>query len=192
MSHRPAGAVREMFNRLIKTDRLDQLLVAADVRYHAPQDAAKLDWIPDGSVDMVYSNSVFEHILPAKIVGLMREAWRVLKPDGLMVHAVACNDHYAHFDKNISFVNYLQYSERQWRFWNSRLHYQNRLRASDFIKCAQDSGFRILHQARAIRPGTREALSRMRIAPQFHRYDPDDLAATTVDFVAAKLMPQAY
>jgi SAM-dependent methyltransferase len=185
-SGRQPAAVEQTYEQLRKAGNLKRLLEVANIRYHAPQDAANLDWMPAGSVDIVYSNSVFEHVVPSVIPVIMREAWRVLQNNGLMVHAVACNDHYAHFDKRISFINYLQYSDRQWRLWNNRLNYQNRLRAPEFIKFAKDCGFRILHEARAIRPGTREALSKIRLAPEFTGYSPDDLAATTVDFVAAK------
>lgn len=185
-SRRSVRDVLETHRRLQQAPGLDQLLAAAKIIYQAPQDAAKLIGMPSCSLDLVYSNSVLEHVSPAAIPLLMRESWRLLKPDGLMVHAVACNDHYAHFDKTVSFVNYLQYSERQWHLWNNRLNYQNRLRAPDFIRFAQGSGFYIVHEARAFRPGTREALSRIRLARQFADYSSDDLAATTVDFVAAK------
>jgi hypothetical protein len=35
-----------------------------------------------------------------------------------------------------------------------------------------------------VRPGTREALTAMKVAARFSHYAPDDLAATTVNFVA--------
>jgi SAM-dependent methyltransferase len=186
LSGQPVERVRETYDRLRRAGGLEELLRVANIEYHAPQNAAELDWIPADSLDIVYSNSVLEHVFPAEIPRLMSESWRVLKPDGLQLHEVACNDHYAIADKNISFVNYLQYSDRQWSFWNNRLHYQNRLRAPDFTKFARDNGFHILHEARATRPGTREAMSRMRIAPRFRGYSPEDLASTTVDFVAGK------
>jgi SAM-dependent methyltransferase len=190
LSGQTETAVRDRYAQLRQCNGAEQLLAAANVHYYAPQDAAKLDSIASGSLDLVYSNSVFEHVFPQAIPGLLRESWRVLKPDGLIMHAVACNDHFAHFDKRISFVNYLRYTEQQWRWWNSSLNYQNRLRAPDFIRMTQDNGFRILHEARAVRPGTREALATMLVAPQFSGYSSDDLAATTVDFVAAKVVQE--
>ena len=102
---------------------------------------------------------MLEHVTPAALPSIMRESWRVLRDNGLMVHGVACNDHYAHFDPTISFVNYLQFSERRWRWFNNDLNYQNRLRAPDFLRAARESGFEILHEARAVRPRTRERWS---------------------------------
>mgnify|MGYP001148487853 CR=1 FL=1 len=185
-SARSLEAVQATYDRLARTRDVDALLAAGRISYKAPQDAARLDWMGDESVDVVYSNSVLEHVVPAAIGPIMCEANRVLKREGVMVHAVACNDHYAHFDRDISFVNYLSYSENAWRRWNNDLLYQNRLRAPDFLRIATESGFRIIHEAHAVRPGTREALANMKVAPEFRHYSLDDLAATTVDFVASK------
>lgn len=181
-----AGELRRAYERLLAVRDLEALWEACNIEYRAPQDAARLEFVAPGSFDMVYSNSVVEHVRPEVLPGLMRESWRVLNPGGLMVHAVACNDHYAHFDRSISFLNYPQYSEKQWRLWNSRLNYQNRLRAADFIRYAVQAGFTIVHEARSVRPGSREALAKLRIAPEFRHYDPEDLVATSVDFVARK------
>lgn len=182
----PLEDVRARYLQLRSHRGLESLLRAAGIRYEAPQDAAQLAWLADRSLDIVYSNSVLEHVAVHALGPIMQEAARVLKPDGLMVHAVACNDHYAHFDKSISFVNYLVFDERQWQRWNNAFHYQNRLRAPDFLRMAESSGFMVLHERRAVRPGTMEALSKMRIAPQFAHYSREDLATTTVDFIAAK------
>src|SRR4029453_13616085 len=67
-----------------------------------------------GSVDLVYSNSVLEHVPPDGILELLAEARRILRPGGIVAPCVACNDHYAHFDPRISFVNYLQFSDAEW------------------------------------------------------------------------------
>jgi len=43
---------------------------------------------PDNSVDLIYSNHFLEHI--DNFIGLMRECWRVLKPNGLFEATVPC------------------------------------------------------------------------------------------------------
>jgi SAM-dependent methyltransferase len=186
LSGRGAADVRRDYGEMRQAVTVRQLLATARVRYYAPHDAADAHWIADDALDMVYSNSVFEHVDPAAIPGIMAEARRVLKPGGLMLHEVACNDHYAHFDRSISFVNYLQFEERQWRRWNNRLNYQNRLRAPDFVRLASAKGFRILLDERAERPGTREALAGMRLAREFAGYAMEDLAATSLALIGAK------
>jgi SAM-dependent methyltransferase len=186
VSGRGADAVRAQYENLREATSLEDLLARAGIVYHAPADASNACWFADEAVDLVYSNSVLEHVPEPVIAALMREAHRVLKPEGLMVHAVGCNDHYAFFDKSISFVNYLQFTAKQWRLWNNRLLYQNRLRANDFIRLARESSFEVVHEARAVRPGSREALASLKIAHEFSSYATEDMVATTVDFVARK------
>lgn len=179
----PLDAVQARIARWRATRGLDALLDAAGIRYHAPGDA-RATGLADGSVDIVFSNSVLEHVDPALLPGLMAESRRLVGRRGLAAHAVACNDHYAHFDRAISFVNYLRYDDASWAFWNNPLNYQNRLRAPDFIAAARAAGLAVVHEERAVRPGTREALATMAVAARFSHYAPDDLAATTVNFVA--------
>jgi SAM-dependent methyltransferase len=178
--------VIELYRRIAASKQLDQLLSAANIDYKAPADATSMPWLDDESVDIVYSNSVLEHVEVDVLPGIMREAWRILRPGGVMVHAVACNDHYAHFDRSISFVNFLQFSDTQWKKWNNSLNFQNRLRASDFLNFAKKSGFRIVHEARSVRPGVEAALTKLTIAPEFASYSREDLSATSIDFVAEK------
>jgi SAM-dependent methyltransferase len=183
---RALSEVSAMHARLSTCDDVDSLLQVAGVSYRAPADATRLSEVADGTYDLVYSNSVLEHVAPDILPRMLGESRRVLRDGGLMVHAVACNDHYAHFDRSVSFVNYLQFSEAEWRRWNPSFHFQNRLRASDFLGLARDAGFEVVHVARTVRPGTREALASMRVAPCFGHYELEDLVTTSVDFVARK------
>jgi len=190
-SGRPLAAVREQYGRIRSARSLEELWSVAGIEYRSPEDAAKLN-LPDNCIDIVYSNSVFEHVEPRFIAPIMREAYRLLRDDGLNVHAIACNDHYAFFDRSISFVNFLRYTEQEWRLWNNRLNYQNRLRANDFTRIVQESGFDISLEARHVRPGSREALVNMKLAPEFQHYQVEDLVTTTVDFVATKTSRPAF
>jgi SAM-dependent methyltransferase len=183
IGHVPIEEVQSRYVKLLQMREFDRLLEAARIHYRAPGNAATTG-LPAGSVDMVFSNSVLEHV-PGFVIGeLFRENRRILRPGGLAVHCVACNDHYAHFDKTISYVNFLRFSDKQWRLWNNSLNYQNRLRACDFLQLAEHAGLRVVFQARAVRPGTREALASLPIAHEFRHYGEEDLAATTIDLIA--------
>lgn len=164
---------------------LDELLSKSRIEYFAPADGRATGLEAD-SIDLIYSNSVLEHVPPEAIRGLMEESFRVLKPGGLVMHNVACNDHYASFDKSISYVNFLQYGEREWRFWNNPIQYQNRLRAPEFVELATKAGFEVINKKIHVRPGTLEALASLRIAPQFEGFSRDEIATTTVDFIGRK------
>lgn len=160
----------------------EDVLRSCSITYVAPGDASRTG-LPDGSVDIVFSNSVLEHVTREALSAIMHETRRILRPSGVAVHCVACNDHYAHFDRRISYVNYLRFSEKNWRRWNNALHYQNRLRARDFLELAQESGLRVLAERQYIRPGVESALLSLPIAEDFRSYTRAELAATTVNFV---------
>jgi SAM-dependent methyltransferase len=143
--------------------------------------------LPDGSVDMVFSNSVLEHIPQPVLEALFAEAMRVLRPGGIVFHSVNCGDHYAYFDSSISQLNYLRYSDREWNLmWNNRFHYQNRLRAKEFTAMAQRAGFTIELDASKVWPQRLAELAAIEVAPEFARYTREEACLTNIDFVARK------
>jgi SAM-dependent methyltransferase len=173
----PLAIVRERYVKL-----QNDILAASGITYVAPGDASHTG-LPDQSVDIVFSNSVLEHVSPESLPAIMRETRRILRPSGVAVHCVACNDHYAHFDSKISYINYLRFSAQEWRRWNNSLQFQNRLRAPDFLRLTEDAGFRLMTVQQCVRPGVEQALETLPIAPEFHTYSRSELAATTVNFV---------
>jgi Methyltransferase domain len=112
------------------------------VVYRAPCDAAATG-LPAASVDVVFSNSVLEHVPRPAIERCLVEARRTLRAGGVMFHSVNCGDHYAYVDRDVHQLNYLRFSDVQWRKWNNRFLYQNRLRAVDFVEMARAAGFAI-------------------------------------------------
>jgi SAM-dependent methyltransferase len=182
-SFRPLGKVRAAYSLLCAAKTTEQLLRSAKIEYLAPHDAAA-SGLPDSSVDVVFSNSVLEHVPNDAILRIMRETRRILRKGGLAIHSANCGDHYAYFDRSITPVNYLTYPERQWSKWNNSLLYQNRLRPSDFIDLAEQSGLRIVLHKSKPNPQLLSVLPTLAIAPEFQRYPPEQLASTSVDFVA--------
>lgn len=155
------------------------------IHYAAPADAARTG-LSDASVDVVYSNSVLEHVLPEVIPGLYVEAMRVLRPDGIMFHSVNCGDHYAYIDGNIHQLNYLQYSDEQWRFWDNEFLYQNRLRAHTFLDMARDAGFHIELDTTTVDEDRLRQIKELPVDSQFAGLSDEALCITSVDFIARK------
>ena len=184
----PLSEVEGRHRRLLDALRKGSDLEAASdgvIHYRAPADATR-SALPDGDVDVVFSNSVLEHVPPDVIGALYEESRRVLSPGGLMFHSVNCGDHYAYVDRRISQLNYLQYPDRAWAFWNNRLLYQNRLRAHWFVDGARRHGFDIDLDTRTTREERMKQLATMPVHPQFADVPAEQLCITSVDFIARK------
>lgn len=136
-------------NRLLKLSsvnkKLDSVCKLMNIEYRAPADASALNDIISNSIDLHLSLSVLEHIPSEVLNAIMIEAKRIVKNNGLAAHIIDTSDHFAYMDKNISDINYLQLSQREWNFWGGkRLMYQNRMRSIEFEKLFQEIGCRIL------------------------------------------------
>ena len=175
---------RQLVERL--ADRID-LAAATDgvVHYAAPADATRVD-IGANELDVVFSNSVLEHVPPAVVDGLYVEAMRILRPGGLMFHSVNCGDHYAYVDKTINQLNYLSYSDAAWSRWNNAFLYQNRMRAYEFVDRAVAAGFEIALNTEQARDGRLQQLAAMKVHPQFAHIPAEKLCVTTIDFIGRK------
>jgi SAM-dependent methyltransferase len=153
--------------------------------YRAPADAAD-PGLADGAIDILFSNSVLEHVPPDAIDRLHRASLRLLRPGGWIFHSVNCGDHYAYADSKVHQLHYLQFNDRQWAFWNNRFLYQNRLRAHQFVEAARDAGFEILLDTSHARPQRLEQLRAMTVAAEFAGIPEEKLCITTVDFIGRK------
>lgn len=155
------------------------------IEYHAPADASSTG-LAGSSVDVVFSNSVLEHVEAQALQRIFAESRRILKPGGVAIHSVNCGDHYAYFDRTITPINYLQYSEDTWQFWNNDLLYQNRLRPVDFLDIARKEQLEIILSRYTPKPTLLSMLPELHVAPEFSRYAPEELCATSIDFAVRK------
>jgi SAM-dependent methyltransferase len=82
----------------------------------------------DGSFDLIWSNSCFEHMRYPEIT--VAECVRILRPGGVIVTQVDLRDHYNMAPERSA--DHLLFSDRLWKAmtWN-RSAYTNRLRISD-------------------------------------------------------------
>ena len=72
---------------------------------------------------------------------LFKDLGIVLKKSGYISARIDYSDHYSHTDRNISELNFLKYSEKQWQNYNNTYLYQNRLRHDDYVKLLNNSSF---------------------------------------------------
>jgi hypothetical protein len=174
--------------RLLEGTSLESA-TAGRVRYHAPADATATG-LPASSIDVVFSNSVLEHVPGPVIEQMFAESWRILREGGAMFHSVNCGDHYAYVDRSINQLNYLRFSDEEWARWNNQFLYQNRLRAADFTAMATRAGFAVEVDTSRPHPDRLNQLQRITVHPSLAaRYPRDQLAITSIDFVARRPGP---
>jgi hypothetical protein len=183
---RPRNEVESDHKALLSTASLAELLLAARVQYHAPADARRTS-LPDESVDVVFSNSVLEHVPGDVIQSMLIESKRILRKGGVTIHCVNCGDHYAYFDRTITPMNYFTFTEEQWRRWNNPLQYQNRLRPIDFVQMAERAGLQLAINCFRPREDLKAVLPKLQITDEFLRYGPEQLCSTSVAFAARRV-----
>ena len=140
----PRAEVQARFQRLIACQSLADVFAATNITYLAPADARHIR-MPADSIDIQISYTVFEHIPRDVLVGILREASRLLGKRGVALHHVDLSDHYAHDDPSISYINFLQFSQTEWnRLAGNRFAYHNRLRAHEYRRIYSEAGHDVL------------------------------------------------
>lgn len=129
--------------------------------------------LADGAVHVFTSNNTLEHITPEVIAQILVEFRRVARSDARMQHYIDMADHYAGFDRTITAYNFLRFDDRSWRRYNSRLHYQNRLRVNDYRNLHEAAGWVVTDEKSGRRPAA--DLRSVPLAPRFAAYSEADL-----------------
>jgi hypothetical protein len=157
------------------------------IDYRAPVDARRTG-LPSGSIDLITSNSTLEHVPREDLGPLMKECGRLLRNDGVVCFRIDYEDHFAIRDDRISGYNFIRYSEAEWERFNSRLHFQNRLRHPDYNEIFTQNGFLTVHED-TLEPSP-EALAELERSPihdRFRDYSLAELAMRKGTFVLKKI-----
>lgn len=177
----------EIFPEIIPSNVTKILKENFNVYYEAPMDAACTN-LPDESADLIVSNATLEHVPKESIKRILKEAYRILKPGGVLSHSIDYKDHWAYTDSSLSFYDFLQYSEKEWKYRNPDLNYQNRLRHRDYEELFIDAGFKIVKKA-PIQPSEKDkiALRNLKIHESFKsNYTFDELSVLSSFFALTK------
>jgi hypothetical protein len=145
------------------------------IKYLAPHYVSPAD----EPVECSCSNEVLEHVPADQLAVLLKGLRAVTK--GITTHSIDYSDHYARSDKSVSRLNFLRYSDKEWRPFNSGKQYVNRLRHSDYVRMFKEAGFTILEESSV----AGEPPPGLKIADQFKEYDPPDLFAIKGRIVSA-------
>ena len=93
--------------------------------------------IPAGSVDLIWSQAVLEHVRKRDFPAVVREFRRILRDDGRCSHTVDLTDHLG------GGLNNLRFPEELWesRFFSSSGFYTNRIRYGEMLGIFREAGF---------------------------------------------------
>ena len=155
---------------------LVEYLPSLGIDYRAPCDAGATG-LASGAVDFVTSTNTLEHIPPADIARILTECHRILSSEGAMSFMIDYEDHYSYFDGKVSPYNFLQFSDRRWKWFNPSLHHQNRLRHRDYLELFATAGWKVVSESVTSGTGSDEAaIEHLDLAPRFRDYSVRELA----------------
>jgi hypothetical protein len=174
------GKLRKHLPRL-REDRAARLPELANIVGKEPPEAflarfgaqvmvrdAQLTGLPARSIDLFFSTGVLEYIPRPVLHGIFKEFLRLSTPSAVMSHWISLIDQFSYFDRSIGPYNYLRYTCRQWRYLNSPLIWQSRLRISDYRKALIDAGYQIVSEQDTTT--SMDEFKKIRLAPEFQQY----------------------
>ena len=177
--------LRERLESLCSASNCAELMRRANIEYRAPADAAHTG-VPDHSIDIQMSYTVFEHIPLNILHDILVEANRILAPDGLALHHIDPSDHFSHDDPSILPINFLQFSDSEWnRLAANQWAYHNRLRAAEFAALYQECGHQILLWKPHVDPASLQALENgFPLHPKFEKHPPEVLSTVVLQVLS--------
>jgi SAM-dependent methyltransferase len=133
----------------------------------------------DGSVDLLLSKSVLEHVAEPAVPALLDETYRVLRPGGGAVHMIDLRDHqWIDGDKRVAgdWLEALTYSPLAYRLqFSHRSTYTNRLREPAWRSAFERAGF-VVAGWRATRFPLPDGFDPGRLRAPWRDLPPDTLA----------------
>lgn len=145
---------------------------------------ASLRTIETGSVDVIWSQAVLEHVRLHEMPDVLLELRRIMSADGVMSHRIDYKDHLG------GSLNNLRFSKSLWEteFMARSGFYTNRIRHSQFMKMIEDAGF-VLDTVECGRWNTLP-LARRKLAKPFRSLELDDLLIKHANVVARPIPPR--
>lgn len=112
---------------------IEDLKIKYNINYRAPIKTADLKSEPF-KYDFCVSSTALEHFTSNDLNEHFNNLKSLIKSNGYISSVIDYSDHYSHTDKNISPLNFLQYSDLEWKKYNNLFLYQNRLRHRHYLE----------------------------------------------------------
>ncbi|MDQ8757226.1 methyltransferase domain-containing protein [Sphingosinicella sp. LHD-64] len=136
---------------------------------------ASLRTIPSGSVDLVWSQAVLEHVRLAEVEPSFQELRRICARDARLSHRIDFMDHLG------GSLNNLRFTQRVWEsdFMASSGFYTNRIRSAEMQRAMIDAGFDLLEVSAG--KWDRLPIARSAMAMPYSDLPEDDLLTKYID-----------
>ena len=154
---------------------LQQLGMTYSAPFHPERSSLK--------VDAIVSHTVLEHIPRDILASLFHWFCHCLRPSGLVSHGIDNSDHRANFDKSLSRLDFLRYSDAGWRLLSIG-DYTNRLRHHDYKEMLECHGFEICFERAVVDDICAEEVRHLPVFGRFNQRDASELATLWSHFVA--------
>jgi SAM-dependent methyltransferase len=153
-------------------------MLAACHAHYLTTGLAGMAAIPDGQIDLVFSQAVLEHVRLPEFEPLLGHMRRILRPDGVASHQVDLKDHLA------GSLNHLRFDERTWEseFMSRSGFYTNRLRRRAIVGLFERAGFQT--HVDGIKRWSAVPLPRRALAPAFRDVPAEELTISQFDLIA--------
>lgn len=163
----------EIINNILKNKKdfnLQSVLAYLNIRYKVEN---FMDCDISNPIDLLHSNNTLEHIPTQELSKILKKSKEVMNSRGIQSHFIDLSDHYSHKNSSISKLNFLSYSSREWKKYNSYIHYQNRLRPQDYKITFNAQSLEVVE----IYPNTLpfEEQKKLKVHQEFANYTNDDL-----------------
>ncbi len=143
--------------------------------------------VPDYSIDLITSRAVLEFIPPSMLNEIFLESKRILKQEGKICHVIDNSDHWEHYDKSISRLNFLKFNDFIWKFTSiNPVVYLNRLRHFEYLDMLDKAGFKIDYDDSKPDQKTLNDSKNIKICQKYRNIAPEELAILTSYIVASK------
>lgn len=121
-----------------RSKNLDDILAACNSTY-LTNGLKDFSLIESGSIDLLFSQAVLEHILKNEFSPMMSESCRVLSKSGVASHRIDLRDH---LDGGL---NNLRFSDQLWesKFFSKSGFYTNRISCNEMLTLFERAGFRV-------------------------------------------------